>query len=74
MNSTLFQAFFDFAVIKILNIILIEMFIIIKRALFATSKFNSYKDVIIKNNEMNKQFTRSSGPGGQSVNTTNSKA
>ena len=50
------------------------------RAVFATyfrlstSKFNSYKDVSIKNSEMVKNFSRSSGPGGQSVNTTNSKA
>ena len=41
---------------------------------FSKSKFNTYKDVIIQNNEMSKKFMRSSGPGGQSVNTTNSKA
>ena len=41
---------------------------------FSKSKFNTYKDVIIKSNEMSKKFMRSSGPGGQSVNTTNSKA
>ena len=41
---------------------------------FSKSKFNTYKDVIIKSNEMQKQFVRSSGPGGQSVNKTNSKA
>ena len=41
---------------------------------FAKSKFNTYKDVTIKSNEMSKKYMRSSGPGGQSVNTTNSKA
>ena len=54
--------------------ILIEMFASLGRAFFATSKFLSYKDVLIKNSEITKQFSRSSGPGGQSVNTTNSKA
>lgn len=42
--------------------------------LFAVSKFNTYKDVILTNAELTKSFMRSSGPGGQSVNTTNSKA
>lgn len=41
---------------------------------FAQSKFNSYKDVTLLNSELSKNYMRSSGPGGQSVNTTNSKA
>ena len=41
---------------------------------FSTSKFNSYKDVVLNNSEIKKAFMRSSGPGGQSVNTTSSKA
>lgn len=43
-------------------------------AMFSSSKFDSYKDVKIPNSELSKNFMRSSGPGGQSVNTTNSKA
>lgn len=41
---------------------------------FATSKFTTYKDVVLPNSSITKNFMRSSGPGGQSVNTTNSKA
>lgn len=41
---------------------------------FSSSRFNSYKDVILLNSDIEKKFMRSSGPGGQSVNTTNSKA
>lgn len=41
---------------------------------FANIKFESYKDVVIPTHEISKNFMRSSGPGGQSVNTTNSKA
>lgn len=41
---------------------------------FANSRFESYKDVVIPTHEISKTFMRSSGPGGQSVNTTNSKA
>ena len=41
--------------------------------MFAQSKFNSYKDVAINNSEITKTYMRASGPGGQSVNTTNSK-
>lgn len=42
--------------------------------LFATYKWASYKDVPINKGEYETNFVRSSGPGGQSVNTTNSKA
>lgn len=42
--------------------------------MFSKSKFETYKDVVINNSELRKTFMRSSGPGGQSVNTTNSKA
>ena len=41
---------------------------------FATSKFGSYKDVPLEKHDIKTNFMRSSGPGGQSVNTTNSKA
>lgn len=41
---------------------------------FSKSRFNTYKDVTLQNSEIEKKFMRSSGPGGQSVNTTNSKA
>lgn len=41
---------------------------------FSTSKFESYKDVPINKSQYETSFMRSSGPGGQSVNTTNSKA
>ena len=44
------------------------------RYMLAISKFNTYKDVKISNSEITKNYMRSSGPGGQSVNTTNSKA
>ena len=42
--------------------------------LFATSKFTSYRDIAIEKHHYETNFMRSSGPGGQSVNTTNSKA
>lgn len=41
---------------------------------FSSLKFETHKDVKIPSSEMSKTFMRSSGPGGQSVNTTNSKA
>jgi len=41
---------------------------------FSKSRFNTFKDVTLLNSEIEKKFMRSSGPGGQSVNTTNSKA
>ena len=44
------------------------------RFMFAQSKFRTYKDVTLLNSEIRKTYVRSSGPGGQSVNTTNSKA
>lgn len=44
------------------------------RYLFSSSKYESYKDVPLEKNQVKTNFMRSSGPGGQSVNTTNSKA
>lgn len=41
---------------------------------FSTYKWSSYKDVEFQKWEYETNFMRSSGPGGQSVNTTNSKA
>ena len=41
---------------------------------FATSKWDSYRSVQLQKWEYETNFMRSSGPGGQSVNTTNSKA
>lgn len=38
------------------------------------ARYNSYKDVVLNKDEIERNFTRSSGPGGQHVNTTNSKA
>ncbi len=42
--------------------------------LFSTYKWNSYKEIEFQKWEYETNFMRSSGPGGQSVNTTNSKA
>jgi protein subunit release factor B len=50
------------------------MILRVLRGWMSTSKFTTYKDVILQNHEMKKNYMRSSGPGGQSVNTTNSKA
>jgi protein subunit release factor B len=41
---------------------------------FANYKWDNYKQVDIQKNEYDATYVRSSGPGGQSVNTTNSKA
>ena len=46
----------------------------IAKYFFATSKFASYRDIAIEKHHYETNFMRSSGPGGQSVNTTNSKA
>lgn len=42
--------------------------------LFSTQKYSSYKDVPIEKNDIKRNFVKSSGPGGQNVNKTNSKA
>ena len=52
----------------------INKFLIIPQFNTATSKFPSYREVPIEKNHIETNFMRSSGPGGQSVNTTNSKA
>ena len=41
---------------------------------FANYKWNSFKEVELLKSDYEANFMRSSGPGGQSVNTTNSKA
>ena len=44
------------------------------RFYFAKSRFESFRDIKINKADLQTSFMRSSGPGGQSVNKTNSKA
>ena len=37
-------------------------------------RYSTYRDVVLKEDDIEKTYMRSSGPGGQHVNTTNSKA